>query len=539
LIYNFSTFWQAMLGKFDNTWSCRFLHPRAAALPITPHLLKIRSLPIGMDDNAAQEQIEELVREAQQRVSAQSERREAARPKSGADGLKQGLGKFLGGLGVGAAGLIATPYAAYKNAPADGKLRGTLEGVVGGIAIAVVAPVVGTAAGVNKIREGMQAGHRAANASSNPLNIPRPALGAPPLDSHTKAEWDRVIEAERAQYGQEREVLYNGRANESSIPGSSSFGSAGGADANGGSALPTPKDTELYEVLGVEPTATQSAIKSAYRRAALRTHPDRNPGCDGSEFKKVGEAFQVLSDDEKRLQYHRHGVDGVDDSQLVSAEVLFSLMLAPKGFKPIIGDVAYATSLSMGAQGGDEDDSASRIKEFNKIRVTELADLLVMRVEPYVAGRPAEFIAFAEREASVLSREPLGRDMLHAVGNAYKAKSKVMLGKQSTVPFRAFFSELADIGSVLGDHVGAAKSIMDLTVDDIRNTGDDDTEGVDSDRRKTVTGLSAIFLSSLSDISTVLREVVEVVCTADDQPKEVLARRTEAISLLGGIFLSV
>jgi X-domain of DnaJ-containing/DnaJ domain len=488
-----------------------------------------------MADNAAQDQIEELVREAQLRLSEQSERREAAKPKSGADGFKQGMGKFLGGLGVGAAGLIASPIAAYRNAPADGKLRGTLEGVVGGIAIAVVAPVVGTAAGVSKIREGMQAGQRAAASSSaNPRLIPYATVGAPPADDATQAEHSRRIEAERAEYARERDALYHGRANESSLPGASRPEN-GNAHAGGRSDLPTPKDTELYDILGVPPTATVGEIKSAYRKAALRTHPDRNTGSDGSEFKKVGEAFQVLSDDEKRLLYHRHGKDGVDDSQLVSADVLFTLMLAPKGFKPIIGDVAHATSLSMGSSGGEEETKA-RVAEFNKSRVAELASLLVLRVEPYVDGRPEEFVSFAEMEARVLVREPLGRDMLHTVGNAYSAKAKVMLGKQSSVPLRAFFTELADLGSVLGDHVGAAKSIMDLTVDDMRNGDGEGADAADSDRRKTVTGLSAIFLSSLSDVSTVLRDVVEVVCTDDGQSKEVLAKRAEAISILGGIF---
>ena len=55
---------------------------------------------------------------------------------------------------------------------------------------------------------------------------------------------------------------------------------------------------DYYEVLGVSRTASESEIKSAYRRAAMKCHPDRCPGDKEAEerFKKVNEAFTILSD---------------------------------------------------------------------------------------------------------------------------------------------------------------------------------------------------------------------------------------------------
>ncbi len=71
---------------------------------------------------------------------------------------------------------------------------------------------------------------------------------------------------------------------------------------------------DYYEVLGVDKNAGADEIKKAYRKSAMKYHPDRNPGDKEAEekFKELGEAYEVLSDSEKRARYDQFGFAGVD-----------------------------------------------------------------------------------------------------------------------------------------------------------------------------------------------------------------------------------
>ncbi|HRQ56981.1 MAG TPA: molecular chaperone DnaJ [Azoarcus taiwanensis] len=73
---------------------------------------------------------------------------------------------------------------------------------------------------------------------------------------------------------------------------------------------------DYYEVLGINRDANADAIKKAYRKLAMKHHPDRNPGDKSAEdkFKELSEAYEVLSDADKKAAYDRYGHAGVDPS---------------------------------------------------------------------------------------------------------------------------------------------------------------------------------------------------------------------------------
>jgi molecular chaperone DnaJ len=113
---------------------------------------------------------------------------------------------------------------------------------------------------------------------------------------------------------------------------------------------------DYYEVLGVKRSATDKELADAYRKLAIKYHPDKNPGDDEAIalFKEGAEAFEVLQDKEKRSRYDRFGHAGVDASrgrQFNDVNDIFS------AFGDIFGDSAFADLFGGGRRrsnkGGD------------------------------------------------------------------------------------------------------------------------------------------------------------------------------------------
>ena len=71
---------------------------------------------------------------------------------------------------------------------------------------------------------------------------------------------------------------------------------------------------DYYKILGVEKNASQEEIKAAYRKLALKYHPDRNPGNKEAEekFKEAAEAYKILSDSTTRKKYDHYGHAGTE-----------------------------------------------------------------------------------------------------------------------------------------------------------------------------------------------------------------------------------
>ncbi len=109
-----------------------------------------------------------------------------------------------------------------------------------------------------------------------------------------------------------------------------------------------PSTRDYYEILGVDKKADAEEIKRAYRRAAMKHHPDRNPGDAEAEraFKEAAEAYEVLADEQKRKVYDQYGREGLKSAAAGPAAHDFSRMNVEDIFS-IFGDI-----FGNGAGGG-------------------------------------------------------------------------------------------------------------------------------------------------------------------------------------------
>ncbi|MBS1667344.1 MAG: molecular chaperone DnaJ [Bacteroidetes bacterium] len=111
---------------------------------------------------------------------------------------------------------------------------------------------------------------------------------------------------------------------------------------------------DYYEILGVSKTASAEEVKKAYRKVAMQFHPDRNPGDKAAEekFKEAAEAYEVLSDADKRAQYDRYGHAGLNNGRggfgggTGNMDDIFSQ------FGDIFGDDVFGSFFGGGRRGG-------------------------------------------------------------------------------------------------------------------------------------------------------------------------------------------
>ena len=131
---------------------------------------------------------------------------------------------------------------------------------------------------------------------------------------------------------------------------------------------------DYYEILNVAQNASETELKKAYRRLAMKYHPDRNPGDQVSEehFKEAKEAYEVLSDPQKRAAYDQFGHAGVDPSMGGGAGGFGG----GANFSDIFGDVFG--DIFSGARGG------------NRYRGADLRYTLELSLEEAVFGTSAK-----------------------------------------------------------------------------------------------------------------------------------------------------
>jgi len=131
---------------------------------------------------------------------------------------------------------------------------------------------------------------------------------------------------------------------------------------------------DYYEVLGVEKGASTNDIKKAYRKMAMKYHPDRNPNDEkaAESFREVTEAYEVLADDSKRSRYDQYGHAGVDDQMGGFGSGGFQGSHAYQDFGDLFGSM-FGDAFGGGGGGGQASNQGADLRYNLSVSLEESA----------------------------------------------------------------------------------------------------------------------------------------------------------------------
>jgi len=365
-------------------------------------------------------------------------------------------------------------------------------------------------------------------------------------------------------------------------PAASFFGTSKvGTDEN-------PIDMEYYDVLGVKATATQSEIKKAYRIMALKYHPDKNlnDAEAGEKFKKVSEAYQILSDPDLRANYNKYGKSDANNELFSDPSEFFKQQFGGEKFSDLIGDISIFNDLSSAVAEPTNKTPAETEEEYQKRqlerekRVSSLSTKLIERLSTYTHSFPLDESTnksmnvdlkvvsqnamailkdIMTAEAEELKKENYGVELLHAIGYIYRNKAEQAIAQHDVdngaihrklFGYTSKFSSLVrEKGHIFSETVGTLKTAIDLqqSFNKLQEAEKNEaTLSQEEQERKAKLeveaankGMETVWRGSKLEIESILREVCDNVLFDQGASPELRRRRADALLTIGDVFMAV
>ncbi|AFR98025.1 chaperone regulator [Cryptococcus neoformans C23] len=347
-----------------------------------------------------------------------------------------------------------------------------------------------------------------------------------------------------------------------------------------------PLDLAYYDVLGLDSQCTTEEVKKAYRRLAIKLHPDKNRDDPDAEekFKEISVAYQVLSDPELRHKYNEFGQkNGGGMSEPAGGfhdpEEVFGKMFGGDRFEVLIGNISIGKDMKEAFQQQHEEDPNdftigpngrpiltpagaqkrwSREKKVaeekarqRQARVDQLATHLTNKLNIYTEAAKgpqdemvgASFKEICRLEADDLKDENYGVELLHAIGKTYQAKSTQHLASSQFAPLGWFHGAKSSF-NVVSDTVSTLRSAMELKavferLQKAEQSGMSADELRKLEEQAAEQGMRTMWKGVKLEVESVIRDTCEKVLSDSALPKEKLHSRAVALGLMGEAFLAI
>mmetsp|Transcript_43378 Transcript_43378/g.135896 ORF Transcript_43378/g.135896 Transcript_43378/m.135896 type:complete len:623 (+) Transcript_43378:526-2394(+) len=482
---------------------------------------------------------------------------EESGPRHLGDGLFRGAGHIVQGVAAGAAMLVAAPVVGAREEGAMGFAKGLGIGLVAAVGM----PLVSTAVAVKEVAQG---------AMNTPAAVSARSTGKEWDDrTGTYVRYNLQEETQAIEAVDVDEVFAEERAAARAEMGLAEGEGEGGKDKE-------VHSREYYDVLGVEPDASEGAIKKAYYKLALKLHPDKNPdNPDANEkFQKVSDAYQVLSNDQLRKQYDAAGKDGLDQNMdLMDGKTFFAMVFGSEAFEPLVGQFQIATMMQQEAMGPEEE----KFKQLK--RQLRCANEAVKMLGVYVDGNMADedYEAHMRLVGLDLVANEFGLRLLNVIGFCYNLAGEKQIGRQTGLGLGGHYQSMRQKGHIMRNQIRAfgagitafrQQVAMQKAAEEQKASAQEETKDVEAsadaksdakeakapeteeekakkeELNKTQAAaaegvVEALWRVSVLDVESTLRTALHKVLYDKGVPKEAITKRANGLIIIGNAFQSI